>query len=529
MDLYSEIIDLILNKKIRSKEELHKNKIILCKKHGIDNIPPDSEILANIPPDLSEDNLSVLIKILRKKPMRTISGVAIIAVMTSPESCPHGQCIPCPGGPSNYTPQSYTGHEPAAMRASLNKFDPFMQTKSRINQLKSIGHEVDKIDLIIMGGTFTSRSPYYQNWFIKGCLEGLNNKISKTLLDAKKENEKASSRCIGLTIETRPDWFRIRQADEALNFGVTRVELGVQSVFDNILFNMKRGHTVTDTILATKIAKNCGLKVCYHMMPGLPGSDIDADIKSFNTIFQNQDFKPDMIKIYPTLVIEGTELYKLWKLKKYKPLDNKQASNLIAKIKDYIPEWVRIQRIQRDVPAQYIKSGVDKSNLRQLVEAEMSEHGKKCRCIRCREIGHKSLKEEIILDSENNKINLIKYQSNNSEEIFISLIEPINDGIIGYLRLRNIINSHRYELQKKACMIIRELKIVGLEVPIGKKNKSGFQHSGFGKKLLKEAERICIEDYNKKYLFVLSGIGVKEYYRKLGYKDNGFYLLKELK
>jgi len=529
MDLYSEIIDLIINKKIRSKEELHKKKIILSKKHGIKNIPPDSEILANIPPDLPEDKVSTLIKILRKKPMRTISGVAIIAVMTSPESCPHGQCIPCPGGPSNYTPQSYTGHEPAAMRATLNNFDPFMQTKNRINQLKAIGHEVDKIDLIVMGGTFTSRSPYYQNWFIKGCFDGLNNKISKTLLEAKKENEKASSRCIGLTIETRPDWFRIRQADEALNFGVTRIELGVQSVFDDILFNMKRGHTVTDTILATKIAKNCGLKVCYHMMPGLPGSDIDTDIKSFKTIFQNQDFKPDMIKIYPTLVIEGTELYKLWKLKKYKPLDNIKASNLIAKIKDYVPEWVRIQRIQRDVPAQYIKSGVDKSNLRQLVEVEMSEHGKKCRCIRCREIGHKSLKSEILLDSENNKINLKKYQSNNSEEIFISLIDPTNDGIIGYLRLRDINNSHRYELQKKSCMIIRELKIVGVEVPIGKKNKSGFQHSGFGKKLLKEAERICIEDYNKKYLFVLSGIGVKEYYRKLGYKDNGFYLLKELK
>jgi elongator complex protein 3 len=265
------------------------------------------------------------------------------------------------------------------------------------------------------------------------------------------------------------------------------------------------------------------------MMPGLPGSDKDTDIKSFKTIFQNQDFKPDMIKIYPTLVIEGTELYELWKLKKYKPLDNIQASNLIAKIKDYIPEWVRIQRIQRDVPAQYIKSGVDKSNLRQLVEIEMSEHGKKCRCIRCREIGHKSLKEEILFDPGNNKININKYQSNNSEEIFISLIDPNNDCIIGYLRLRDIINSHRYELQKKDCMIIRELKIVGFEVPIGKKNKSGFQHSGFGKKLLKEAERICIEEYNKKSLFVLSGIGVKEYYRKLGYKDNGYYLLKELK
>ncbi len=529
MTLYSDIIDLILSNEIKSKEELHKQKIRLCKKYKIDNIPPDSEILANIPHDFSDEKLEILIKILRTKPMRTISGVAIVAVMTSPESCPHGQCIPCPGGPINQTPQSYTGFEPAAMRGKINNFDPFMQTKSRIEQLKAIGHEVDKIDLIIMGGTFTSRVPYYQNWFVKRCYDALNDKSSQSLKNAKKENEKASSRCIGLTIETRPDWFRTQHADQALNLGVTRVELGVQSVFDKILFNMKRGHSVTDTIFATRIAKDCGLKVCYHMMPGLPGSDNNSDIESFKTIFQNTDFKPDMIKIYPTLVIEGTELYKLWKSKMYKPLDNYEASQIISKIKEYIPEWIRIQRIQRDVPAQYILAGVNKSNLRQIVETEMKEHGKLCRCIRCREMGHKSLKENIEFNESEAKINIIKYKSNNSEEIFISLIDKINDGIIGYLRLRDIIQSHRYELQKKPCMIIRELKIVGLELPIGKKNKSGFQHIGYGKKLMKEAERICYEDYNKKILFVLSGVGVKEYYKKLSYKNKGLYLFKELK
>jgi len=404
-----------------------------------------------------------------------------------------------------------------------------MQTKSRIKQLKAIGHEVDKIDLIIMGGTFTSRLPYYQNWFVKRCYDALNCKSSQSLLDAKKENENAISRCIGLTIETRPDWFRIRHADQALNLGVTRVELGVQSVFDNILFNMKRGHTVTDTKYATRIAKDCGLKVCYHIMPGLPGSNIDLDIESFKTIFQNADFKPDMIKIYPTLVIEGTELNELWKSGEYKALDNNEASHLISKIKEYMPEWVRIQRIQRDIPAQYIKAGVDKSNLRQIVETEMKEHGKICRCIRCRELGLKSLKENIEFNEDNTEIDIIRYHSNNSEEIFISLIDRINDGIIGYLRLRDIMNSHRYELQKTPCMIIRELKIVGLELPIGKKNKSSLQHKGFGKKLMKEAERICYEDFNKKKIFVLSGVGVKKYYRRLGYKDKGVYLFKDLK
>lgn len=528
MSLYSDIIDLILSNEIKSKEDLHKNKVRLCKKYKIEKIPPDSEILANIPLDISDNKFETLVKILRNKPMRTISGVAIIAVMTSPESCPHGQCIPCPGGPINETPQSYTGFEPAAMRGKINDFNPFLQTKNRLEQLKAIGHEVDKIDFIIMGGTFTSRLPYYQNWFVKRCYDALNGKSSQSLSDAKKVNEKASSRCIGLTIETRPDWFRIRHADQILNLGATRVELGVQSVFDNILFNMKRGHTVMDTIYASRIAKDCGFKVCYHMMPGLPGSNINQDIESFKTIFQNSDFKPDMIKIYPTLVIEGTELNELWKSGNYKPLDNNEASHLISKIKEFTPEWIRIQRIQRDVPAPYIEAGVNKSNLRQIIKAEMTEHGKLCRCIRCREIGHKSLREKIELNEDSIDINIIKYHSNESQEIFISLVDLRYDGIIGYLRLRDIIKSHRYELQKDPCMIIRELKIVGLETPIGKKNKTSLQHKGFGKKLMKEAERICYEDFDKKYLFVLSGVGVKNYYRNLGFKDKGIYLYKKL-
>ena len=528
MSLYSDIIDLILLNKIKSKEELHKYKIKLCKKYKINNIPPDSEILANIPIDFTEEKFETLIKILRKKPMRTISGVSIIAVMTSPEKCPHGKCIPCPGGPNKKTPQSYTGFEPAAMRGQLNDYDPFLQTKNRLEQLKAIGHEIDKIDFIIMGGTFTSRLPYYQKWFAKRCYEALNDKKSQSLNDAKKENEKANSRCIGLTIETRPDWFRIRHADQVLNLGATRVELGVQSVYDNILYNIKRGHTIKDTIYASRIAKDSGFKVCYHMMPGLPGSDYDLDIESFKIIFYNQDFKPDMIKIYPTLVIEDTELYDLWKSGKYKPLDQFEASHLISKIKEITPEWIRIQRIQRDVPAPYIKAGVDKSNLRQIVKTEMKNHNTNCKCIRCREIGHKSLKEKIEINEDQIILKNIKYKSNESEGIFISLVDKSINGLIGYLRLRDIQKSHRYELQKNPCMIIRELKVVGFEIPLGKKNKSSMQHKGFGKKLILEAERICYEDFDKKYLFVLSGIGVKQYYRNLNFRDEGVYLYKKL-
>ncbi len=527
MSFYDEIIDLILSDKIHTKKELHNTKIKLCKKYNIQNIPPDSKIIAHLPSKLSNDDF--VYSLLKKKPMRTISGVAIVAVMTSPELCPHGKCIPCPGGLDLNTPQSYTGYEPAAMRGSLNNFDPYSQVKSRTEQLEAIGHPTDKIDLIIMGGTFTSRTNYYQNWFVKRCFDALNKSDSPTLESAKKKNEKASQRCIGLTVETRPDWFRLQHADNVLSLGSTRVELGVQSSFDDILYKMGRGHTVKDTIYATRIAKSSGFKVCYHLMPGLPGSNEKKDFKSFKLIFENSDFKPDMIKIYPVLVIEGTELFEMWKSGEYKPLDSLSAAKLIASIKECVPKWVRIQRIQRDVPAQLISSGVSKSNLRQIVLKEMEAHGKSCRCIRCREIGHKYLQKEIDINNLDLVFSRINYEASGDLEVFLSIEDKEKDIIVGYLRLRDITLSHRYELQKRPCMIIRELKILGKELPIGKKADIALQHKGLGKELVNEAERICFEEFDKKRIFVLSGVGVKNYYRRLDYIDDGVYLKKDLK
>ncbi len=529
MGFYSEIIDLILSNKIKSKEKLHKTKIRLCKKYKLKDIPSDSDILERVNDEFDAEQKELLLSILRRKSMRTISGVAVVAVMTSPEDCPHGLCIPCPGGPKTNSPQSYTGHEPAAMRASLNDFDPYKQTKNRLEQLKAIGHSVEKIDFIIMGGTFTARNPFYQKWFVKRIYDALNGSDSKNLSEAKKINETAKSRCIGLTVETRPDWFRLRHCDMSLSWGATRVELGVQTVYDDILYKMKRGHTVTDSIKATEIAKNSGFKVCYHLMPGLYGSNIDRDLKSFEAIFNKQEFKPDMIKIYPTLTVKGTELYNMWKNKKYKPLTTKQATKLISEVKTIVPEWVRIQRIQRDIPAQFIDSGVDKSNLRQIVKKNMEKNKMECRCIRCREIGHKFLNKDIKLTDDDIIFDINFYDASNSEEIFISLISKKHDAVVGYLRLRDINKSHRYELNKNPSMIIRELKVVGRELSIGSKKQDEIQHRGFGKELIKEAERICLEEYDKKNLFVLSGIGVKEYYRKLSFKDNGFYLEKKLR
>jgi len=527
MSIHSEIIDLILSKKIQTKEELHKIKIKLCKKYKIDKIPSNSEILTYLPSDISEDEN--IYSLLRKKPMRTISGVAIVAVMTSPKECPHGTCIPCPGGPEKNTPQSYTGYEPAAMRGALNNFDPYLQIKSRTEQLKAIGHPTDKVDLILMGGTFTSRIPEYQQWFVKRCFDALNNEESLTLEQSKKKNEKASSRCIGMTIETRPDWFRLHHVDNVLFLGATRVELGVQSVCDDVLFTMKRGHTVMDTVYATRIAKEAGLKVCYHIMPGLPGSDEKKDRNAFHILFEDDRFKPDMIKIYPTLVIKGTNLYTLWKAGDFESLNTEKASKLISRMKENIPQWVRIQRIQRDVPAPMIISGVKKSNLRQLVEKDMKHRGKTCRCIRCREIGHKSLKQTIDLNSLDIVFTRRHYKACGGMEIFLSLEDKKQDVIIGFLRLRDVVQPHRYELTNKKCMIIRELKVLGRELSFGIRKNEAFQHRGYGKELIDEAERICLEEFDKKELFVLSGIGVKEYYRKLDFSDKGIYLRKSLK
>jgi elongator complex protein 3 len=526
MPFHQEIIDLILSKEIQTKDELHKAKVKLCKKYKLKTIPRDSEILAHLPTDQIENGRAR--SLLRKKSMRTLSGVSIVATMTSPAACPHGRCVPCPGGPDRNTPQSYTGYEPAAMRASCNNFDPYLQIQSRVEQLHAIGHLTDKVDLVIMGGTFTARLPDYQQWFVKQCYDALNNKRSKTLEQAKKSNETASSRCIGLTVETRPDWFRLQQADHALDLGATRVELGVQTIDDSILFQIERGHTVSDSIAATRIAKDAGFKVCYHMMPGLPGSTEKKDLNAFQTIFADERFKPDMIKIYPTLIIKGTKLYDLWKEGKYEPLSTEQASCLIARIKKDVPEWVRIQRIQRDIPAHEICAGIKKSNLRQLVEIKMQKDTTSCRCIRCREIGHVSVEKTKKLASLSLTSVHRRYKASTGDEIFVSLEDVTQDILVGYIRLRNVGTPHRFELQKEPCMIVRELKVLGREASLGERTSEAFQHRGYGKTLLSEAERICWEEFDKKHLFVLSGVGAKQYYRKLGFSDNGAYLSKRL-
>ncbi|WP_010916756.1 tRNA uridine(34) 5-carboxymethylaminomethyl modification radical SAM/GNAT enzyme Elp3 [Thermoplasma volcanium] len=515
MDFFSEIREKLLNGEIESKEELEDLKVELSRKYHLDYVPGDVEILNSY--EFDDDVKSML----RRKPTRTISGVSVVAAMTSPDRCPHGKCIFCPGGVDNNSPQSYTGFEPAALRGRNNRYDPYMETFSRIKQLETIGHDTSKIDLIVMGGTFTARPVDYQNSFIKGCLDAMNGYISNDLYQAIKINETSEHRCIGLTVETKPDWFFEKEIDDALNYGTTKVELGVQNINDRILRINNRGHTVEDIARSTQLARDAGLKIVYHIMPGMYGSSPSLDRESFLLMVNDERFKPDMLKIYPTLVTKGTALYNLWKNGKYRPYTTEETVELIVDFMKMMPPWIRVQRIQRDIPVQFIVAGVKRSDLRNLVEERIRKEGTKTREIRYREIGHYNG------SVENIHLSVDKYEAAGGTEYFISYVTD-DDHIVGFVRLRQPSEmAHRQEMLGSA--IVRELKVFGQEVPVGRRDLKNWQHHGYGMRLMEEAERIARDDLGLDRILVISGIGVRQYFRKIGYEDLGPYVAKSLK
>ncbi len=514
MGFYEDLARIFRKGEIRSKEDLERWKSRIAKKYKIPN-PRNSEIMKHLPQDIVEKYHSILVK----KPSRTLSGVAVVAIMTSPFPCPHGKCIYCPGGPDKGTAQSYTGHEPAALRAAQYNFDPYEQTKARIEQLRAIGHPTDKIDLIIMGGTFTARPQSYQEWFVKRAFDAMNGIDAKNLEEAQLINEDAKNRCIGLTVETRPDWFMEKEIDFALKLGATRVELGIQTVYDDILEKVKRGHTIRESILATRLAKDAGFKINYHMMPGLPGSTPERDYKAFKEIFENPNFRPDMLKIYPTLVVKGTELYDMWKRGEYEPYTLDEMIELLIKVISIVPPWIRIQRIQRDIPAKFIEAGVKKGDLRAIVLKEMEKRGLRCPDIRCREVGRKG--------GKNFEIERRDYNASLGKEVFLSFEDKDEDSIAAFLRLR-LPSEHAHRAEMRHAAIVREVKVFGKEVPVGEKEKEAWQHHGFGRELMSEAERIAKEEWKVKRIVVISGIGVRNYYRKLGYERLGPYMAKKI-
>ncbi|MFX1481146.1 MAG: tRNA uridine(34) 5-carboxymethylaminomethyl modification radical SAM/GNAT enzyme Elp3 [Promethearchaeota archaeon] len=482
----------------------------------------------------TEKEKEIITQILKRRKTRTASGVSVVAIMTKPLPCP-GTCIYCPGSdsqPNEKVAQSYTGKEPAAMRSIHNNYDPYLQVKSRIQDLEVIGHDVDKIELIIMGGTFLSTDHTYQDNFIKGAYEGIIDRRVKSLEEAKKLAETSNRRIVGITIETRPDYCRENDVDRMLHYGTTRVELGIQTIYNDIYNLVRRGHTSADSIEAIRIAKDAGLKINAHIMPNLPGSSINKDIELFDNLFSISDYRPDMLKIYPTLVINGTELYNWWKKGKYSPYSDKELIDLLAKVKSNLPSYVRIQRIMRDIPANLIEAGCRNSNLRQLVQERLKELGDSCKCIRCREVGI-SKRKEIINERSLNKIKLYRedYEASKGQEIFLSYENQQDNYLVGYLRLRKPSSlAHRPELNDGKTMIIREIKVVGELVPKDMKPNrfSQIQHRGYGRLLMQNAEKIAKEDFGAKKLVVISGIGVRDWFYDMGYQLDGVYVSKTL-
>jgi elongator complex protein 3 len=525
-----EVIEYLLNNPDISRGKITSIKARIGKKYNHSKVIKNATILDFA----TEKEKEIVTQILKRRKTRTLSGVSVIAIMTKPLPCP-GNCIYCPGAdsqPGEKVAQSYTGREPAAMRSIHNNYDSYLQVQSRIKDLEVIGHDVDKIELIIMGGTFLSTDPYFQENFIKGAYEGVIEKRVKTLESAMELAEASKRRIVGITVETRPDYCKENDVDRMLKYGTTRVELGIQTVYDDIYNLIRRGHTTIDSIDAIRIAKDAGLKINAHIMPNLPGSTYSRDEKLFDELFSNSDYRPDMLKIYPTLVINGTKLYDMWKKGQYSPYSDRELIELLANVKKNIPSYVRIQRIMRDIPATLIEAGCKNSNLRQLIQERLREMDESCKCIRCKEFGI-SKRKEILNNSSLNEVKLYRqdYQASKGQEIFLSYENQQENYLVGYLRLRKPSEfAHRPELNDGNTMIVREIKVVGELVPkdMVPNRYTQIQHRGFGKLLMKNAEKISGEEFDAKKLAVISGIGVRDFFRNLDYHLDGVYVSKKL-
>ena len=556
MNYIKELNKEILSKRINTVEGILKLRDSLARKLKPRELPSLITIFAKA----NKEEKLHLKKILKTKPNRTLSGVSPIAVMTMPSNCPpQAKCIFCPGGINSQfgnTPKSYTGNEPASMRARRNLYDPYLQVFNRLEHYILLNQDISKCEVIVMGGTFTAFARSYQEEFVKYIFKAMNDfselffrnnefdyeKFSKffelerefkdierakiiidkilkikekcELKEEQLKNEKSNCRVIGLTLETRPDCVDLDIGNFMLELGATRIELGIQSVYDDVLEFVKRGHGTKESKETIKLLRDLGFKLNLHYM--IFSNDTKKEVDGMKKLFSDGDYKPDMLKIYPCMMFPGTELYTLFKQGKYKEVKTEKAAEIISEFKRYIKRFCRVMRVQRDIPPKFSSGGVDKSNLRQYVDELCRKKGIKCRCIRCREIG----RNEKITDDN---VYVDEFNANGGKEFFISIGK---DPLIGFARLRFPSQFLRREITKDSA-IIRELHIYSSALKVGSKG-GGYQHKGYGKILMEKAEEICKQNEKKK-LLVISGVGVKGYYiNKLGYSKDGVYVSKYL-
>ena len=515
-----ELAELILSGSLSERRQLEAAKRRVAVKYHLAEFISNSSVLLALPEE-SRERFSSLLRI---HPRRSASGIIIVTVFSAPFTCPHGTCTFCPGGPRIGTPQSYMPDGPSQRIAKGLDYDPYLQARRSLRKYYEKGHSTSKAETIIEGGTFIALPIDYQLPFVTSVYDGLNGFRSPSLQAAQTANESAQNRCVGLTIESKPDWCEPEHVDLMLSYGVTRLEIGVQSLHDEPLRASNRGHDVSDSVRAFQVAKDAGLKVCAHMMPGLPGSNPDWDMEDLKRLFADESFRPDMTKLYPTLVVRETVLSRLYAAGLYRPYELEEVVELLAEMKAHIPRWHRVMRIMREIPEKDIVAGPDAGNLRELVLRRVAEKGKRCNCIRCREVAMDSPSDlegdELVLKKE-------EYAASGGLEVFASFEYKRADRIAGFVRMRVPSEAaHRPEME--GSCVVRELKVYGTVVPVDRRDRSAWQHRGLGARLLAEMESEAKERFGTRRMLVTSAVGTRLYYAKFGYERLGPYMSKAL-
>jgi elongator complex protein 3 len=498
-----KVLDVVRRYPLPDGGYLGKHMLVAVYRQMVESgeMKPDPDLLARI----------------RMKPIRTLSGVTTVTVLTKPYPCP-GKCIFCPTDVR--MPKSYLPDEPGARRALQHRFDPYDQVAGRIEALRAIGHPVDKIELLILGGTWSAYRRDYQEWFILRCLDAMNGVEAATLEEAQALNENALHRNVGLVIETRPDHVDPGELAWMRRLGVTKVQMGAQSLDDRILELNQRGHTVADTSRATSLLRAAGFKIVLHWMPNLHGATPDSDRQDFMRLWE--DCCPDEIKIYPNQLLANADLYQYWLRGEYQPYTTEELITLIADIKPSIPRYCRVNRVIRDIPSTNVVEGNKRTSLRQDVQAELKRRGRSCQCVRCREVRNAAI------DANGLTLDTIQYLAGGAREYFLSYLTA-EDRLAGFLRLS--LPGPRSPAtgipELDGAAIIREVHVYGQSLPVGAEETGVAQHSGLGTRLIQEAEVIARQE-GYRCLAVISAIGTRGYYLERGFGRGKFYLGKQL-